>query len=184
MAKKLDVVWKKAPVSKKWKLIMYDAVVGTKLTYALETIPLSDADKNRIDSFHIRGLRKILRIQHPYWSRVSNDEIYRRASEGLDKPITKLSKRITKMQVKLLGHVIRLPEEDTMRRVTLCGGLNRTKLSKKRVGRPRLKWLDKVVPEAMKVLVEKGYLPLDYETNTHEEERIEMMINLAKERLF
>ena len=72
VTRKLDLLWKRAPVSLKWKLRIYNAIVVSRALYGLETIPQTDYDDKKINAFHYRGLRKILRIKHPYWSRISN----------------------------------------------------------------------------------------------------------------
>ena len=46
-----------------------------KLMYGLTSIPLSKADANNIDAFQMRGLRKFVKIKHPYWSRVFNKKL-------------------------------------------------------------------------------------------------------------
>ena len=58
-------------------------MIVTKLMYGLTSIPLSRADANKLDAFHMRGLRKILKVKHPYWSRVSNKKLLEMANEKL-----------------------------------------------------------------------------------------------------
>ena len=81
VAKKLDLLWRKAPVSLKWKLRIYNAVITSRALYGLETIPQTEADETKIDAFHNRGLRKRFRIKHSFWPRVSNNEIIRLANQ-------------------------------------------------------------------------------------------------------
>ena len=54
---------------------MYNAVIVSKLTYGLDSLQLTDGLVARIDAFQMRGIRHILRIEHAYWSRKSNEEI-------------------------------------------------------------------------------------------------------------
>ena len=68
--RKLDLLWKKAPVSLKWKLRVFDAVIVSKLFYGLESIRFTEQDCAKLGAFQYRGLRKILNIRHPCWSRV------------------------------------------------------------------------------------------------------------------
>ena len=56
--RRLDILWGKSRASTKWKIGVYDAVIVTKLMYGLTSIPLSRADANKLDAFHMRGLRK------------------------------------------------------------------------------------------------------------------------------
>ena len=72
---KLKLFLEKAKCNKKWKLQVYDAVVISQLVYGLETMYLNEGLKNRLDAFHMRGIRHILGIEHAYWSRTFNAEI-------------------------------------------------------------------------------------------------------------
>ena len=56
---KLAPYWKATHASKKWKLIIYDAIVRSKLLYGLETLHLTEAMAKKIDVFQTKGLRKI-----------------------------------------------------------------------------------------------------------------------------
>ena len=121
---------------------------------------MTDSAMNKLDSFHYKGLRRILKIDHAYFSRVSNEQILVKANiiankgSNLDiswnqfigqnksaqikiKPISEL---IKKRQETLLGHIIRTDEEDPMREATLNKEGTRLTKEKKRVGRPRENW--------------------------------------------
>ena len=52
---------------------MFDAVIRSKLFYALETAELPKSLINRLDAFQIRGLRGILKMKHPYHDRTSTN---------------------------------------------------------------------------------------------------------------
>ena len=69
---KLDPLWKKAPVSMKWKIIVFDAAIVPKLLYGLESVPFTEQDCNRLDAFQYRGFRKTLHIKHPFWSHITH----------------------------------------------------------------------------------------------------------------
>ena len=81
--RRLDLLWGTSKASIKWKLKVYDAVIVAKLMYGVTSIPLSKADANKIDAFQMRGLRKILKIKHPYWSRVSNKKLLEISNDKL-----------------------------------------------------------------------------------------------------
>ena len=70
----MNEYWKAAKASKKWKPIVFDSVIRSKLLYALETTELTRSLMNNIEAFQIRGLRKILKIKHPYWDRTATNE--------------------------------------------------------------------------------------------------------------
>eukprot|EP00959_Pyramimonas_sp_CCMP1952_P021659 456700-Pyramimonas_sp.AAC.1 len=72
--KLLHKCWAHAGISKSRKLRLFDAIVVPKLLYNLESLWILQADRNRINSFQASCFRQILRIQHAYYSRVSNAE--------------------------------------------------------------------------------------------------------------
>ena len=61
---KLNAYWKAADASKKWQLLIFDAVIKSKLLYGMETVQLTEALRNKIDAFQMKGLRKILGKQN------------------------------------------------------------------------------------------------------------------------
>ena len=52
------------------KLIVYDAVVRTKLIYGMESAQINDAVKNKIDAFQMKGLRQILKMESTYAQKI------------------------------------------------------------------------------------------------------------------
>ena len=60
---KLDLFWKKAPVSTTWKLRVHDAVISSKLLYGLESASLTNAEYERFGSFQTKALRNMLGIK-------------------------------------------------------------------------------------------------------------------------
>ena len=59
---KLDLFWRKAPVTLKWKLRVLDAVIHSKVLYGMESLVISQSDLDKIDAFQNRTFRKILNI--------------------------------------------------------------------------------------------------------------------------
>ena len=82
---KLDVFWKKAPVSTTWKLRVHGAVIFGKLFYGLESASLTNAEYDRLDSFQIKALRKMLGIKHSYHFHISNEVVMQRANQRIRK---------------------------------------------------------------------------------------------------
>ena len=104
--RKLDLLWGKSTASIKWKIKVYDAATVAKLMYGLATIPLTKADGGKIDAFPMKGLRKILNIKNPYWSRASNKKPLERANvrpsgELENKELKRLSTRLIERQIVL-----------------------------------------------------------------------------------
>ena len=71
--KRLQSYWKATNASKKWQLLVYDAIIKSKLLYGLETAQLGKAELKRIDAFQIRGVRQILGKKHTYWDRTATN---------------------------------------------------------------------------------------------------------------
>ena len=94
---KLDMFWKKAPVSTTWKMRVHDAVISSKLLYGLESASLTNAEYEGLDSFQIKALRVILGIKHSYHSHISNEVVMQRANQRIrlkeGKVITKMSEK-------------------------------------------------------------------------------------------
>ena len=57
-----DEFWKNHDNDERFKLIVYDAVIRAKLVYGLEGIKLTKSMERRIDTFHKKGLRKIIKM--------------------------------------------------------------------------------------------------------------------------
>jgi hypothetical protein len=58
--RKLDLFWRKAELSKRRKVIMYEALISAKMLYALETLPIHQNMYDRIDAAYYKGLRQIM----------------------------------------------------------------------------------------------------------------------------
>ena len=59
---KLKLFWQKAKTDIKWKVQVLDAIIRSKLTYSLECVQLTRAEKDRLDAFQMKCLRRILDI--------------------------------------------------------------------------------------------------------------------------
>ena len=57
---KLNSYWKATEASKKWQLLIFDAVIKSQLLYGMETMQLTDALIKKLDAFQMKGLRNIL----------------------------------------------------------------------------------------------------------------------------
>ena len=89
---KLNAYWKASEASKKWQLLIFDAVTKSKLLYGMETVQKPEAMMKRIDAFQMKGLRKILGknihigIEKPptktSWTKQIGSSIRSRISEG------------------------------------------------------------------------------------------------------
>ena len=73
---RLKTFWYNTNCSYKWKLQVYNAIIIAQLTYGLSTVHMTPAMLKRLDAFQMRELRYILKVEHSYYSRVSNQEVY------------------------------------------------------------------------------------------------------------
>ena len=123
--------------------------------YGLTSIPLSKADANKIDAFQMRGLRKILKAKHLYWSRMSKKKLLEMANDKLGSEqeksrLTKLSSRLIEREIVLFAHTIRLEDQDSLKRIARDEAGNRVRSDFRRTGRPRTKWYDATRNHAIK----------------------------------
>ena len=139
---------------------------------------MTPAMLKRPDAFQMRGLRYILKIEHSYYSRVSNQEVNGKsdiilnkgtdinitwqefiAAEHFDNPtkIVKLSDYVMRQQNKLSGHVIRADRMDPMRLPTIDSDLNTPRDFTKRTGKPRLHWVKDNCKWVYKHVLEKDW---------------------------
>ena len=136
---KLERVWKHASISSARKIELYEACVVTKVMYSLETLWLLKADRCRLDAFHHRYLRRILGIQHSYYSRVTNASVLQQAGSCL------LSTRLLQRQKKLYERIGQLPDESFVKRL-VCDENGQPILwaTSRGRGRPRQQWAQSV----------------------------------------
>ena len=71
---KLNSYWKATEASNKWQLLIFDAVIKSKLFYGMETVQLTEAMINKLDAFQMKGLRKKLGEKHTCWDRAATNE--------------------------------------------------------------------------------------------------------------
>ena len=86
--KKLRLVWN-SRLPAKTKLRMFRSTFGAILMYGLDSLTLTPKDLKRIDGFWFRFLRRVVGIKAAFYSRITNDEVYRRANSP-EKPSTTL----------------------------------------------------------------------------------------------
>ena len=90
-------------ISVKKKLNHYKVFVLSKILYGLDGILLSTTECRRLDAFLIRCFRRILKIPHPYYSRISNAEVLNNAD------FLPLSSMVKLIQLKYVIKIAKLP---------------------------------------------------------------------------
>ena len=136
-------------MSNKWKLIVFDVIIRSKLLYGSETIHITQAVANKLDAFQYRGLRKILGMSSTFISRANTNmrllEVATATAypkRGDDRKIISFSIYHQERRSKLLGHVFRCDNTDALRQVSFVPeSAYEVDYGKKRPGRPRQTWL-------------------------------------------
>jgi hypothetical protein len=138
----LQAVWKNSAINTARKLL-FDALVASKLTYAVASAWLTKSDQRKLDGFHARCLRRNFRIPAAYVSRVSNEKVRTRAG------VRPLSERAVTAQIELMEKVMTHPSKNVLQRVAFrnVGGtlVSATCHYTRTVGRPRQNWTDNVL---------------------------------------
>ena len=142
----LQAVWKHANINRTRKIKIFEACVLSKLLYGLESAWLPRADRNKLDGFFARCLRKIYAIKPAFLSRVSNAEVLARASA---KP---LSTNLLARQLIYYGKIA-CRESSDLTRIIAFGpsGCKPRKWSMRKAGRPCLRWTSCVYAHALSV---------------------------------
>ena len=95
----------------------------------------------------MRGLRKILGIEHEYYPRVSNQEVLQLASDEQVK-VKELNDVVKERRLSLFAHGIRAAEHDPIWQVTFENQNTPRDHFKKRVDRPKYRWIGQAYEEA------------------------------------
>ena len=140
-------MWNHSSLPKDRKIRIYKAVVISRLLYGLSTAWLNVAELRRLNGFHCRCLRRILRIKPSYFSRVSNVQVLQEAEE------TPLGKQLLRSQLLFFGRVVRAPDTDPFRSLIFVAGSTELATSRyvRKVGRPRNEWAAMLQKECRKM---------------------------------
>ena len=132
-------VWENPKLTTKTKMAVYNASVVSTLLYGSEAWTTYSKQERKLNSFHLRSLRRILGIS--WKDKVPNTEVLHRA--GLPTMYTLLRQR----RMRWIGHVRRM-EDGRIPKDILCGELA---VGKRPRGRPQLRYKD-VCKRDMKAL--------------------------------
>ena len=148
LSQKLEAIWKHANISEKRKACIFEACVVTKLLYDLESMWLLQAARTRLDGFYAKCLRRIARILPAYFSRIPNQVVIDRFGA---KP---LSAQLLSEQVQYYKKLCAQDARSLTRQIALEpeGVAPRSWASRRRVGRPCLRWASCVYAQALHVL--------------------------------
>ena len=130
MAKLSKRVWNNKKLTLDTKLQVYTACVVSILTYASETWTLYARQERRLNSFHLRCLRRILNIS--WEQRIPDTEVLNEAKA------LSMFAILRQRRLRWLGHVFRMAPS-RLPRTILYGELQS---GERPVGRPRLRYKD------------------------------------------
>ena len=135
----LDTVWKHTGIITKRKVHLYYSCIPSKLRHSLNSLWLLQADRRRLDAFHCKCLRRVLRIPHSYVSHVTNRYVLNKAASSL------LSEDLIRRQQRLYTKIAQQPPESLIRQLLCDGnGLPKSWTNRRRRGRPRQQWASSV----------------------------------------
>jgi hypothetical protein len=120
------------------KLQIYKMLIRPIVTYGAETWTLTDIEENAVRRFERKVLRKIYGpvMDNGAWQMRYNRELYRFTEEE------DIVRFIRAQRIQRVGHLERMDETAMPKRV-LKGKL----YAKRRIGRPRLRWMDDVTAD-------------------------------------
>ena len=130
MAQLSKRAWENQMLTTRTKMSIYQACVVSTLLYGSETWTLYSKQEQRLNTFHLRCLRRILGIS--WYDRVSNCEVLDKAE------MPSLHSLLSKRRLRWLGHVHRM-EVERLPREIMYGELANGSRS---VGRPKLRFRD------------------------------------------
>ena len=130
MARLTKRVWENTMLTIKTKTQVYQACVLSTLLYGSESWTLYTRQERRLNTFHLRGLRRILGIS--WKDRIPNTEVLARAGT------LSMYALLTKRRLRWLGHVTRM-HDGRLPKDILYGELA---TGSKPTGRPTLRYKD------------------------------------------
>ena len=80
-----------------------NSFILTKLLYGLDGAEMNQSEKRRLDAFHAKCLRRILKAPHSFYSHVSNEQIWQAAH------VQPLSLILFSTQLTLFGNIASMP---------------------------------------------------------------------------
>ena len=135
--KKLRLLWNSS-LSRKSTLKIFQSIFLSTLTYGLETLTLQDKFLKRVDAYYIRFLRRIVGIKASHYSRIPNNEVWRRARYP-----KKPSEFLLRKQTKLLEQVFLASDHDPLKNVVFNTGYkDRIKTTGRRRGGKIPYWIE------------------------------------------
>lgn len=152
---KLKLVWNSG-LTESIKLRIFHTIFRPMIMYAAPELSYTASQIKRLDAWYMRHLRRVLRIKHSYWSRVTHHTALERAGNPSLPSSTLLS-----LELKHLDHILQLPTNHPAFHVSLTSAYtDKIATKKRRKGHPRQYWLRNNIKTAS-VWLEKTGFPSD-----------------------
>ena len=126
---RLQELWSKAKLDHLEKILIYEALIKAKMTYALDVLPIPQAEYDRLDAEYLRGYRQIFGLKTTYGQQSLGDQrastyeqVMGLINEALSKTkkqrqFTPISKVIKERAKQKLGDALRRDWKDPVGQV-------------------------------------------------------------------
>ena len=125
----LESILKSRDITLPTKVCLVKAAVFPVVLYGCESWTVKKAEHRRIDAFELCCWRRLLRV--PWTARRSNQSMLKEISPGCS-----LEGLMLKLKLQYFGHL--MGRVDSLEKTLMLGGIG----SRRRRGRPRMRWLD------------------------------------------
>jgi len=143
--KHLDKLWKFGKLRVKTRLKYWTAICRSQLTHGLHTMALKTGQLTKLKALQMKGLRKIMHLQHPYINRGNTNQrvlrdtnnILRMETTDLNrrrraaakaagnkvpniahKPVVLIATELANKRIKYFGHIVRADPSDPLKLLT------------------------------------------------------------------
>ena len=186
--KRLDLFWRHSDCPTKFKLLVQDAVIRSKLLYGLESAEIKDSTVKRLDTFQLKGLRKVLRMDTTYINRSNtNQKVINRANEEIannegepqknKQPISLYSQVYTKQKILWIQEVIAAPSQDPIKETAFNPStFKKWSIPLHRRGAPKKHWFESgkiVYWKAIRETLTSPYKHQEWETTPRRRQQMQ-----------